>query len=139
MWLKGNGEKGGFGMKFLKLLTFLVFVLALFQASMVMGLIDKTPVLSQVLNAYLKQSDQPHLYYPCKIYARIGNLIWSSKYIDDILGKIYKPIVREAGLKAFKSPGNFWLDLNLLNWAVLGGLGAFLLLSLLSPRRGNRR
>jgi hypothetical protein len=116
-------------------LSFIVFLLAFLHVSILVGAIEKTPVVGPSFKAGIAQDDRLYVSLPMKAYGAVGGFLWSNESVSGIIKEIYSKIFKE-GIQRLK-PNEFkgLADIYLWNKVVLAGLGVFIVLSFMRRRR----
>ncbi len=119
----------------LRSLAFIVFVVAFLHVSVLVGAIEKTPVIGSAVKAGTAQDDRLYVSVPMKVYGAVGGALWKSETVAGILKEIYSKIFKE-GIQRLK-PKEFKgiADIYLWNKVVLISLGALIGLSIIRRRR----
>ncbi len=116
-------------------LTFLVFVVTFIHVSVLVGALNRAPVIGSAFKAGAAQDDRLYVSIPMKAYGSVGALLWKTKAAAGLIKEVYAKIFKE-GIQRLK-PGEFkgLADIYLWNKVVLASLGIFLVLTILRRRR----
>jgi hypothetical protein len=84
-------------MKSLKNWSLLVFIVAFFHASLIMGFFSKVPLIGNaVLVRLIEKNHNPLETIPFRAYMIVGGLLWDIKIGETIADAVYQPVLKEA-------------------------------------------
>lgn len=117
-------------------LAFVVFVITFLHVSILVGAIQKTPIIGPALKAGTAQDDRLYVSIPMKVYGAAGALLWKTETASGIIKNIYSKIFTE-GIQRLKPKEMKGLaDIYLWNKVVLVSLGVFIVFTVFRRRRG---
>ena len=119
----------------IRTLAFIVFLVAFLHVSILVGAVEKTPLIGSAVKAGMAQDDRLYVSIPMKVYSAVGGMLWGNETLSGLIKDLYSNIFKE-GIQRLK-PKEFkgLADIYLWNKVVLAGLGVFLALSVLRRRR----
>ena len=132
----GAGTPPGKDGTMIRTLAFIVLVISFIHVSILVGTIEKTPLVGPAVKAGMAQDDRIYVSIPMKIYGAAGGLLWKNETLAGVIKELYSKISKE-GIQRLK-PKEFKGIFNIYFWnkVALVSLGVFLALSVLGRRRG---
>ncbi len=120
----------------IRTLALIVFVISFIHVSILVGAVEKTPLVGPAVKAGMAQDDRIYVSVPMKIYGAAGGLLWKNETLAVVIKELYSKISKEGihRLKPKEFKGIF--NIYLWNKVVLVSLGVFLVMSILGRRRG---
>ena len=119
----------------IRTLAFIVFVITFIHVSILVGALNRTPVIGPAFKAGTAQDDRLYVSIPLKVYGSFGSLLWKSETGAGLIKEVYTKIFKE-GIQRLK-PGELKGLANIYLWnkVILASLGVFFILTVLRRRR----
>jgi hypothetical protein len=122
-------------LKKVRWILLIVFLLAFFHTSLLVGAIHQLPLGGAVYESHLKQTRGAWVYYPVKVYGAVGRLAWDSGGVNWILTRVYRPLLKRIGEDSGVETALRVLDIGLWNTITLISLALTVLLFLIPYKK----
>ncbi len=119
----------------IRTLAFIVFVIVFLHVSILVGAVQKTPLIGAAHKLGTAQDDRLYVSLPMKVYGAVGDQLWKSDTVSGIIKEIYSKIFTEGIQRLKISELKGLADIYLWNKVVLVSLGVFVVFTVFRRRR----